>query len=78
MHGAATRSVYGVSPLSTEELRLTPREMGLRGAAARWGPRRRLVISDLSPEQRNVVLALVDAQRAANAAMAATRKADDK
>lgn len=39
---------------------------GQRGAEARWGPPRRLRIGDLTPEQRRLVAALVDAQREAN------------
>lgn len=44
---------------------------GHASAARRWGPPRRLNIGDLTPAQRQVVLALVEAQRIANAATAA-------
>ena len=50
---------------------MTPAESSRRAAEARWGPKRRLNIGDLSPEQRRVVLALVEAQRAANRAAGA-------
>lgn len=43
-------------------------ERAKKGAAARWGPPRRLRLADLTPDQRRVVLAVVEAQRAANAA----------
>lgn len=45
------------------------RERGRRGALKRWGPQRRVNLKDLTPDQRRVVLALVEAQRAANAAV---------
>lgn len=40
---------------------------GRRGAAARWarGPRRVVRLTDLTPEQRRLVLALIDAVRTA-------------
>jgi hypothetical protein len=41
---------------------------GKAGAEARWGVKRRLNLRDLTNDQRRVVLALVEAQRAANAA----------
>ncbi len=40
---------------------------GKAGAAARWGVPRRLQLGDLTPDQRRLVLALVEAQRAVNA-----------
>ena len=42
-------------------------EAGRRSALVRWGPPRRLNLGDLTPDQRRLVLALVDAQRQANA-----------
>jgi hypothetical protein len=41
---------------------------GRLGARARWGPPRVVRLDDLSPEQRRLVLALVDAARAGQAA----------
>lgn len=38
-------------------------EAGRRSAQRRWGPPRILRIGDLTPEQRRLVLALVDAAR---------------
>jgi len=52
----------------SESNSLTRRERGLRGAEVRWGPTRRVNLRDLTPDQRRVVLALIEAQRAANAA----------
>lgn len=43
-------------------------EAGKRGAEQRWGPPRRVHIGDLTPDQRRLVLALIDAQRLANSA----------
>lgn len=45
-------------------------EAGKRGARRRWGPPRVVRLDALTPEQRDVVLALIEAQRAANAAKA--------
>ena len=50
--------------------KLDPIEKARHAAEARWGPRRRLNLRDLTPDQRRVVLALVEAQRAANRAAA--------
>jgi hypothetical protein len=44
-------------------------ERGRRGAEVRWGPARKAYFADLTPEQRQVVLALIDAQRNANKAL---------
>lgn len=41
-------------------------ESGRRGAEKRWGPPRVVRLHDLTPEQRRLVLALVEAQREAN------------
>lgn len=38
-----------------------------RAARARWGPPRRLAVGDLTEAQRELVEALISAQRAANA-----------
>jgi hypothetical protein len=40
---------------------------GALGARKRWGPRRVVRLDDLTPEQRAVVMALVDAAKAAKA-----------
>ena len=45
---------------------MPPAERGYLGARRRWGPRRILNLGDLSREQREIVNALVDVQRAAN------------
>lgn len=42
----------------------TPQEYGVIGARRRWGPPRRLNIGDLSPEQRQRILDLIEAERA--------------
>lgn len=41
-------------------------ERGMIGARRRWGPPRNHNIADLSPEQREIVNALIEAQRKAN------------
>lgn len=41
-------------------------EAGKRAAAKRWGTPRIVRIDDLTPAQRQLVLALVEAQREAN------------
>jgi hypothetical protein len=46
-------------------------EAGKRGAERRWGPPRRLHLGDLTPEQRRLVLARVEALRNLNAKAAA-------
>jgi hypothetical protein len=48
---------------------------GRAGMRARWGPPRRLNLRDLTPAQRELVLALVEAHRIANAAV---RHRDDQ
>ena len=45
-------------------------EAGRKGAAKRWGPPRRISIGDLTPDQRRLVLAMIEAERQANAAKA--------
>jgi hypothetical protein len=46
--------------------RLSAVEAGRHGAAKRWGPGRRTVrLDDLTPDERRLVLALVDGARAA-------------
>ena len=53
--------------VSTAEKNPAKVRAGTIGAAARWGPERRQVdIRDLSPEQRRLVLALVEAARASD------------
>jgi hypothetical protein len=42
---------------------------GRIGAQRRWGPRRRLNIGDLTPDQRELVLGVIEAQRIANEVM---------
>lgn len=43
-------------------------EAGRRGARARWGEKRRINLSDLTDDQRRVVLGIIEAQRIANRA----------
>ena len=48
---------------------------GKAGAVARWGAPRRLQLGDLTPDQRRLVLALVEAAREANAVRQAAESA---
>lgn len=41
-------------------------EAGRKGAAKRWGEPRVIHIGDLTPAQRRLVLALIEAQRESN------------
>jgi hypothetical protein len=41
---------------------------GEKGARSRWGPPRVVRLDDLTPEQRRLVLALVDAARSSEGA----------
>lgn len=41
----------------------TAAELGRHGARKRWGPPRHLDLRDLTSEQRDIVLALVEAKR---------------
>ncbi len=43
-------------------------EAGRRGAERRWGPRRVVRLDDLTVEQRRLIMALVDAAKAAKVA----------
>lgn len=49
--------------------KLTPQEYGRIGARRRWGKPRIVRLDALTPEQRDVVIELVRAQKAANAAL---------
>jgi hypothetical protein len=49
------------------ESKPTHSERGKRGAERRWGPPRRIHIGDLTAEQRELVLARVEALRNMNA-----------
>ena len=49
---------------SVDEKDPTKVAAGALGAQKRWGPRRVVKIGDLSPAQRRLVLALVEAARA--------------
>jgi hypothetical protein len=40
-------------------------QAGRRGAARRWGPARRLHLGDLTPERREIILRMVEAERRA-------------
>lgn len=52
-----------------DSLKLSKADAGRLGARARWRGERRVVnLADLRPEQRRVVLALVEAARTANQA----------
>lgn len=48
---------------------------GIVAARARWGPPRIARLDDLTPEQRDVVLALINAQRRANGTTAGREEA---
>lgn len=58
-------------PKPRRSRRLTPKptvntvlsEAGRRGARQRWGPPRHARLDDLTPDQRRLVLALIDAAR---------------
>lgn len=52
-------------------------EQGRIGARKRWGPPRLVRLDALTPEQRDVVLALVAAQKVALNAEAERRSPDD-
>jgi hypothetical protein len=47
---------------------LSPVEYGKRGAVRRWGPPRRVNLAELDPPYRRLVLAMIDAAKAANVA----------
>jgi len=53
--------VFLVSP------KLSKAEAGAIGARRRWGPQRIVRLDELTVEQRRVVLALIEAAKAANA-----------
>ena len=44
-------------------------EAGKKAAAARWGDPRVVRLDDLTPAQRRLVMALIEAQRESNRAM---------
>lgn len=52
----------------TSKRQMTQSEAGLIGARRRWGPPRHARLDHLTPEQREIVLALIDAQEKANRA----------
>ena len=58
-------------PAADVVVRKDPRkaDAGRLGARAKWGPPRIARLDDLTPEQRAVVLALVEAARSAKAAI---------
>ena len=53
----------------------SPAQAGRLGAAKRWGPPRRVHLGDLTPEQREIVLAFIEAQRNASARRQSTPEA---